>query len=118
MTELKEEKYQVYYDKDKATVTLQGALLLNGAPAYEPILNILKEAAHNHEPEHLTIDIRGLTFLNSSGINMMTKFVVYISDVQGLKLTVTIVGQKQVAWQERLTINLKRLMPELQADLQ
>ena len=117
MIEIKEEKYQVSYDKDSATVTLQGALLLNGAPAYEPILQILQNAAEELEPNQMTVDVSGLSFLNSSGINMMTRFVMYVSDIKGLNLKLTIRGQKQVAWQYRLIINLQRLMSELQADL-
>lgn len=116
--EIKDDKYQVSYEKNTATVTLQGAFLLNGATAYEPILNLLKEVAEATEPNQLTIDIRNLTFLNSSGINMMTKFVMYVSDVKDLKLNVNITGYKHVAWQERLTVNLRRLMPNLQANLE
>lgn len=118
MTEIKEQKYSVSYDKQKAIVILQGALLLNGASAYEPILNVLKEAAENHNAEQLTIDIRGLTFLNSSGINMMTKLVMYVSDVKKLQLKVILIGRQQVAWQERLSINLQRLMPSMQTVLE
>jgi len=118
MIEIREPKYQVSYDEDQALVTLQGALLLNGVSAYEPILNLLKQAAGNHESRQITVDIRGLTFLNSSGINMMTKFIMYISDIKKLKLTVIILSRKQVTWQERLTINLKRLMPSIQAVLE
>lgn len=117
MTEIKEEKYQVSFDKENATVTLQGALLLNGAPAYEPILQLLQNAAEELEPNEMTIDVSGLGFLNSSGINMMTRFVMFVSDIKGMQLKLTIRGQKQVAWQYRLIINLQRLMPELQADL-
>ncbi len=119
MNEIREEKYQVFHDPNQALVTLQGALMLNGAPAYEPILNLLREAAEQAETGNgeLTVDIGGLNFLNSSGINMMTRFVMYISDIKDLRLKLTLRAQKQVAWQERLTINLQRLMPELHTEL-
>jgi hypothetical protein len=48
---------------------------------------------------------------------MMTRFVMFVSDIKSMQLKLTIRGQKQVAWQYRLIINLQRLMPELQADL-
>lgn len=116
--EIQEEKYQITHDPDQAVVHLRGALLLNGAVAYEPILELLQQAAESHEPNPFEVDIRGLTFLNSSGINMMTKFVMYVSEVKGLTLKVTLVGKKHIAWQERLSVNLTRLMPTLATRLE
>jgi hypothetical protein len=117
MKEVKGEKYYVSYDGNNATVSLQGAFLLNGALAYEPILRILQNAADEQTGGELTLDITGLSFLNSSGINMMTRFVMYISEANPLALALKFRGKKQVAWQERLVLNLQRLMPELQAEL-
>ncbi len=114
---LNDEKYQVRYDPDAATVWIEGSLLLNGAPAYEPILDMLTQAAEEQEPNQLAIDLRNLKFLNSSGINMMTKFVMHVGDVKAMKLTVLVIGWKHVAWQEKLTVNLSRLMPALQTQL-
>jgi hypothetical protein len=117
MQAIREEKYQAIYDKNAAIVTLQGAFLLNGAPAYEPILQILQTAADEQVTRTLTLDITNLSFLNSSGINMMTRFIMYVIEIKKLNLTIVLRGQKQIAWQARLAINLQRLMPELQADL-
>ncbi len=117
MIELKGEKYQIGYDPDAAVVMFEGSLLLNGAPAYEPILQLLKSAAESHEPNALTIDVRSLKFMNSSGINMLTKFVMYVSDVKKLTLSITFHAQKQIEWQKKLCINLQRLLPSLQTQL-
>lgn len=117
MTEINAEKYHVSYDAETAMVTLTGSLLLNGANAYEPILQLLKDAAHEQEPNQLTLDICDLKFLNSSGINMMTKFVMYASDICAMQLAMKIRAYKKVAWQARLAVNLQRLMPALQAEL-
>jgi hypothetical protein len=118
MPEVKDKNYCIQYTLEQALVTCEGSLLLNGAVAYEPILNVLKQAADEQEPKKLDVDIRGLKFMNSSAINMMTKFVMYVSDVKELKLVVTIIALRQVAWQERLCINLQRLMPALQSKLE
>lgn len=114
MSEIKTDKYTVSYNPEDATVVFDGSLMLNGAPAYEPILNLLKAAAEEQEPKALTIDIRQLKFLNSSGINMMTKFIMYISDVKELKLVISLVYLQHVVWQKKLSVNLQRLMPNLQ----
>lgn len=117
MIELKDNKYHISYDPETAVVMCEGSLLLNGAPAYEPILQMLKQAAENQEPNPLTVNVCGLKFMNSSGINMLTKFVMYVSDIKKLTLTITFQAQKQVAWQEKLCINLRRLLPSLQIQL-
>lgn len=114
MIELKDNKYQVTYNPDTATITIEGSLLLNGAPAYEPILQLLKQAAEEQEPNTLTVNICTLKFMNSSGINMLTKFVMYVSDIKQLKLLVIFQAQKQIAWHDKLCINLQRLLPSLQ----
>ncbi len=117
MTEINADKYHISYVAEEAAVFLRGALLLNGAIAYEPILQLLKEAASEQVPEQLIVDIRDLKFLNSSGINMMTKFIMYISDTESIQLKLKIVAYKKVAWQARLAINLQRLLPTLNAEL-
>ena len=48
---------------------------------------------------------------------MLTKFVMYVSDIKQLKLTLIFQAQQQVAWQDKLCINLQRLLPTLQVDL-
>jgi len=113
--EIKEDKYQIYYDADTAIVTCQGSLMLNGPKEYEPILNLLKTAAED-QAENLTVDVRQLKFLNSSGINMMTKFVIYVCDIKQLSIQLSMAIVEKVAWQQKLAKNMKRLMPELEID--
>jgi hypothetical protein len=117
MFELHDNKYKIVYDPVTAQVRCEGSLLLNGASAYEPILQLLKQAAEAHEPKKLIVDICALKFVNSSGINMLTKFVIYVSDIKQLKLTLIFQAQRQVAWQDKLCVNLQRLLPTLQVHL-
>jgi hypothetical protein len=117
ITEIKQDKYHIAYDKTRGIVTFEGALLLNGASAYEPILQLLQHAAEELQPDEMTVDVSGLGILNSSGINMMTRFIMFVSDIKEIPLKLTFRAKKQIAWQERLVINLQRLMPELNGDL-
>ncbi|MDM8567225.1 hypothetical protein QUF74_16445 [Candidatus Halobeggiatoa sp. HSG11] len=110
--EIRAEKYSVVYDPDNAVVHCNGALLLNGAKEYEPILQLLNAAA-NGQKDNLTINLCDLKFLNSSGINMVTRFIINVFDVEALDIALTIKGQKKVAWQEKLLKNLQRLAPNL-----
>lgn len=116
--EIKADKYSVTYDSDIATVTCKGSLLLNGAKEYEPILQLFNMAAEQQQPNSLAIDLRELKFLNSSGINMMTKFVINVCDIKALDLELVVIGQKKIAWQDKLLKNLRRLMPTLKAKLE
>jgi hypothetical protein len=111
--EIRTDKYSVVYDA--TTITCEGSLLLNGAKEYEPILNILNMAAQQQQSksEGLTVDLQNLKFLNSSGINMMTKFVINICDIQTIDLKLKVIIDAKVIWQEKLAKNLQRLMPEL-----
>jgi len=116
--EIKNDKYSITYDLANATVTCKGSLLLNGVKEYEPILQLFNQTAEQQQPNSLTVDIRELKFLNSSGINMMTKFVINVSDIKSLDLELIVVGYKKIAWQEKLSKNLRRLMPALVVNLE
>ncbi len=116
--EIKADKYNVIYNSETAKMTFKGSLLLNGAKEYEPILQLLNMAAEQQQPNTLTIELRELRFLNSSGINMMTKFVINVCDIKALDLGITVVGEKKIAWQEKLLKNLRRLMPSLVVKLE
>ncbi len=111
--EVTTDKYSIVYNSATAKVVCTGSLLLNGIKEYEPILKVLNTAAEEQQPDRLVVDMSGLKFLNSSGINMMTKFVIGVSDIKTLTFTLTVVCDKKVAWQEKLSKNLRRLMPTL-----
>jgi hypothetical protein len=103
--------YRVTYDQDSATVSCAGSFLLSGAEEYAPILQLLNDAAEQRQGNDLTLDLRNLEFLNSSGINTFTKFVIGVRNKQSVRLNVR--GIENIPWQVRLLKNLQRLMPAL-----
>jgi hypothetical protein len=107
-------EYSMIYEPEQAIVICKGSLSLNGTPEYAPMLDLLLQAAE-HQNQLLTLDLCELTFLNSSGINMFTKFVIYVRKQQGLQLH--IIGHEEVTWQVKLLRNLQRLMPTLEIDM-
>ncbi|EIJ44305.1 hypothetical protein BegalDRAFT_3495 [Beggiatoa alba B18LD] len=117
MNTIKDDKYMVVYQPEQANIIFSGSFMLNGTSAYEPILELMKTAAEEQTINPLTIDIRQLQFINSSGINMMTKFVMYITEVKQLKTEVILLITQTTTWQRKLSINLQRLMPSLQEKL-
>jgi hypothetical protein len=107
--------YQVHYDAVTATVLCQGSFRLRGTEEYAPILQVLTSAA-DAKPATLTLDLRTLQFLNSSGVTTLSKFV-----LQARKHNVSqvvIKGSKQFPWQEKSLKNLQRLLPGLQLEIE
>lgn len=106
--------YSVRYNPVAASVTLRGVLRLNGTAEYAPILAVLNRAATQH-PEGITLDVRDLGFLNSSGIAMLSRFAL------GLRSRgtthVRMLGAREMAWQSKSLKNLQRLLPDLDLQL-
>lgn len=114
-TEIKTEHYVIQYDDAQDSVALKGMFRLTGTPSgpesYAGLLNVLNEAA-SANPPRLTIDMRELEFLNSSGINAMCKFVMSMRTRTGVK--VIVLGTPDYAWQSKSLVNLKKLLPSLE----
>lgn len=112
--EINTEDYQVDYDSTTTTVRFQGALRLIGMEEYSPIVNFLNEIVEQ-DPEVLTLDLRELEFLNSSGISMLSKFVIKVRQKKTLNMIVK--GAKGIPWQGKSLKNLQRLMPSLNLEI-
>jgi hypothetical protein len=59
----------------------------------------------------IVLDLRELEFLNSSGITMLSRFVIQARDRTGIDLQV--LASEAVPWHARSLKNLQRLMPSL-----
>ncbi len=110
MSEVKGEDYRVWYDDSTSTINCKGSLRLGGADEYAPIVQLL-EGAIASPPITLVLNLTELEFLNSSGINMLSKFVIKARQKDGVKITVR--GSETIPWQSKSLKNLQRLMPSL-----
>lgn len=111
-TMIETEDYRVYYQADRSTVFLEGFLRLDGMEAYQPVMDLLMTAV---EGEQCTVDLHQLEFLNSSGISMLSMFVVKVRDRGTTRLSFR--GSEAILWQTRSLKNLKRLMPDLTIEM-
>ncbi|MBE9093885.1 STAS domain-containing protein [Tychonema sp. LEGE 07203] len=111
--EIKTEDYQICYDPATATVSFVGSLRLSGPAEYAPITQLLTEVAG--EPTKITLNLQQLEFLNSSGINMLSKFIIEVRKKGRVQIAVQ--GSQRIAWQGKSLKNLQRLMPSLQLEL-
>ena len=105
--------YQVTYDEANATVTCKGAFRLHGEE-YGPVLDLMIGAA-DAKPPTLTLDVRELQFLNSSGINTLAKLILQVR--RHAASQVLILGSDRFPWQAKSLKNLQRLLPGLRMEM-
>jgi hypothetical protein len=112
--EIKAETYSLWYDTATTTIFLQGSLRLCGVEEYTPIEQLFNDVVEQ-EPTTIILNLNNLEFLNSSGINLLSKFVINVRKKKNIQMT--IVGSEQIPWQAKSLKNLQRLMPSLKLEL-
>jgi hypothetical protein len=114
MIEIKTENYNIVYDRASQSIIFNGSLRLNSSEEYgsisELLNNVLKE-----EPKKITLNLKELAFLNSSGISILSKFVINVRKQKNIQMVV--LGATKNPWQSKSLKNLQRLMPYLKLEL-
>lgn len=113
--EIKDKDYSVQYDPEVMTVNFQGLLLLNGAEEYACITQLLNGLL-DQQPPSIILDLCQLRMLNSSGFQMLSKFVMKARQHEDLQILIK--GNKSISWQTRSLRNLQRLMPTIRIELE
>jgi hypothetical protein len=108
--ELKTDDYRVWYESTTATVKFQGLLRESGIPDYKPLEQLLEEVLAQELPK-ITMNLQELQFLNSSGVSILSRFVIGVRKKKTIELVVK--GAKGIPWQRKLLGNWQRLMPAL-----
>lgn len=107
--------HSISYDVQTTTICCKGSLRLSGVGEYKSLVDLFDQVASLEPPPALiTLDLRGLEFLNSSGINVVSRFVIKVRERQGVKMLVK--GANRIPWQGKSLKNLQRLMPSLQLE--
>jgi hypothetical protein len=104
------ESFDIRLEEEHSTVLFKGALRLCGTEDYAPILDMLKETLATPAMP-IVLDLRELDFLNSSGITMLSRFVMEARNRPGIDLEV--LASEAIPWHARSLRNLQRLMPTL-----
>jgi hypothetical protein len=104
------ESFEIRMEDNHSTVFFKGALRLSGVADYLPILDLLKETLID-PTDPVVLDLKELDFLNSSGITMLSRFVIEARD--HASITLHFIASESVVWHARSLKNLQRLMPTL-----
>lgn len=113
--EIQTEDYRIVYETATATVNCQGSVRLSGMDEHAPIVTLLNDVADKELPT-ITLNLQDLEFINSSGISMLSKFVIKLRQKKTTQLVV--IGSKRIPWQSKSLKNLQRLMPSLKLELE
>jgi hypothetical protein len=113
--EIKAEDHGVSFDPATRTVTFTGSLRLNGPAEYAPIAQLLLDAMEASDPL-LTLNVRQLMLLNSSGINMLSTFFLKARRYPDRQWVIQ--GSPLIPWQKKSLRNLQRLLPDLTLEFQ
>lgn len=114
---LKGEEYSVEYNDGTQNVNFVGTIRLQTTAEYEPITQLLHKAHDAADPSGaVCLDFRQLRFLNSSGINIISRFV--IAARKQNKVNLTVLGNQDIYWQKKSLTNLQKLWSKVQIEIQ
>lgn len=111
--EMNGEEYSIRYDATIATVFFQGSLSLASIEDFNPINTLLEVALSSAAPK-LILNLHQLEFLNSSGISVLSRFVIKARNQS--QTTLIVQGSETIIWQKRSLKNLQRLMPAMKLE--
>ena len=111
------EGYSLEYNDGTQSVSFVGTIRLQSTEEYGAITQMLQKAHEETESgETLNLDFRQLRFLNSSGINSVSRFV--LSARKEDKVLLKVLGNQDIYWQSKSLTNLQKLWPKVQVEIQ
>ncbi len=107
--EVKGEDFSLVYHTDTGDIQYQGIVRLHGNE-YSPIEHLFEQVLKD-APTHITLDVRALQALNSSGITTLARFVANLRKQGSSSLCIQ--GSSHISWQKKSVKNFQRLMPDI-----
>jgi hypothetical protein len=112
--EIKGETFNIFYDNNSKAVNFTGKVRLRGLQEYTVVFDLFDRVIEVNT-DLITLDLQNLELINSSGIDMLSKFI--ITTRKKKTVQINIIGSNAKTWQARLLKNLQRLMPKLKYEL-
>jgi hypothetical protein len=112
--ELKGEDYVITYNESRGAVEFFGTLRLRDSADYKPLTEMLV-TAHRNAKDAMILDFRNLQFLNSAGINTISRFVITARTASTTQLRV--MGNTEISWQQKSLGNLQKLWAKVSIEI-
>jgi hypothetical protein len=112
--ELRGEDYVITYVVSSNAVEFFGTLRLRDSADYRPLTEML-ETAHRDAKDSMIMDFRNLQFLNSAGINTISRFVITARTANTTQLRV--LGNPEISWQQKSLGNLQKLWAKVSIEI-
>ena len=112
--ELRGEDYVITYVESRSAVEFFGTLRLRDSADYKPLTDML-ETAHKNAKGSMIMDFRNLQFLNSAGINTISRFVITARTSNTAQLRV--LGNNEISWQQKSLGNLQKLWAKVSIEI-
>lgn len=106
--------YSVKFDEASSVIVFTGSLRLCGTKGYTEIADCLDNIIEL-DKEQVTIDLKALDFLNSTGITTISKFIIKTKNKGVTQLVIN--GNNDITWQKKTLKHLLRLMPTLTLEM-
>ncbi|OQX21837.1 MAG: hypothetical protein BWK80_32110 [Desulfobacteraceae bacterium IS3] len=108
--EVQGNKFRIAYSVESATVTCAGMLDMRGKEGYKETIELFdKVVAQTDSGKNITLNVKELEFLNSSGITAIGCFIIKLRDKGGIRLLIRC--SNNYSWQARSMTGLEKLMP-------
>lgn len=101
----------ITFDESKSLIIFKGSMRLANMKEYAGVSKFLKESASTSN-EELTLDLKDLEFLNSSGITTLSLFILNCKKSGFPKIKV--LGSETISWQKKSISNFKKLWDEVE----
>ncbi|MCG8416493.1 MAG: hypothetical protein MJE77_00960 [Proteobacteria bacterium] len=108
---LQTSEFSVSFIEAEGRIVFEGSMRLRSARDYDELKQLLR-TAHGQDPPLLTLDFRGLKFLNSAGIGTIGQFIVEARKADKVKIVLH--GSSARPWQPRSLGTFKRIWPKVE----